>query len=321
MTAEPLPPHASFVHLVDAVVRNVGKVIKGKDEAIELALICLLADGHLLIEDVPGVGKTSLAKALSASIDCTWRRVQFTPDLLPTDLVGVTVWRKGTETFEFQPGPVFANIVLADEINRASPKTQSALLESMEERQVSVDGRTYALPRPFLVIATQNPVEQEGTYRLPESQLDRFLVRLSLGYPDRESELAIIEPGAGSEAADALEAVVSHDDVLAMAAAATRVHLAPVLRGYLVDLAHASRRHPGLSLGLSPRATVQLARATRALAAARGRDYGIPDDVKALAVPVLAHRISLRHDATVRGLTPEGAIEEILASVSVPSGR
>lgn len=321
MTAAPLPSHASFVHLVDAVIRNVGRVIKGKDAAIELALICLLADGHLLVEDVPGVGKTSLAKALAASIDCSWRRVQFTPDLLPTDLVGVTVWRKGTESFEFQPGPVFANIVLADEINRASPKTQSALLEAMEERQVSVDGRTYSLPRPFLVIATQNPVEQEGTYRLPESQLDRFLIRLSLGYPDRDSELAILEPGSGADASDQLEAVVSHDDILAMAAAASRVHLAPALRGYLVDIAHASRRHPGVALGLSPRATVQLARATRALAAARGREYGVPDDVKALAVPVLAHRLSLRHDAVARGLTPSGAIAEILASVAVPSGR
>ncbi len=321
MTAAPRPHHAEYEHLVHAVVRNVGQVIKGKDEAIELALICLLADGHLLVEDVPGVGKTTLAKALAASIDCTWRRVQFTPDLLPTDLVGVTVWRKGTESFEFQPGPVFANIVLADEINRASPKTQSALLEAMEERQVSVDGRTYPLPRPFLVIATQNPIEQEGTYRLPESQLDRFLVRLSLGYPDRESELAILEPGSGAEVADQLDAVVSHDDIVAMAAAAARVHLAPALRGYLVDLAHASRRHPGVALGLSPRATVQLARATRALAAARGRDYGIPDDVKALAVPVLAHRLSLRHDAVARGLTPQGAVAEILASVAVPSGR
>ncbi len=322
MTAVPtVPTTANFASIVGSIVDNVAKVIQGKREAIELALICLLSEGHLLVEDVPGVGKTSLARALAASIDCTWRRVQFTPDLLPTDLVGVTVWRKGTETFEFQRGPVFANLLLADEINRASPKTQSALLESMEERQVSADGRTYPLPRPFLVIATQNPVEQEGTYNLPESQLDRFLIRLSLGYPDRQSELAILEPGTGAQALDQLGPVVNGDEVLAMAAAASAVHLAMPLREYLVDIAAASRRHPGLALGLSPRATVQLARACRTFAAARGRDYAIPDDVKGLAVPVLAHRLSLRHDAVARGLTAEGAVAEVLASVPVPKGR
>jgi MoxR-like ATPase len=315
------PTAPNFASIVEAIVDNVSKVIQGKREAIELSLICLLSEGHLLIEDVPGVGKTSLARALAASIDCTWRRVQFTPDLLPTDLVGVTVWRKGTETFEFQHGPVFANLLLADEINRASPKTQSALLESMEERQVTADGRTWPLPRPFLVIATQNPVEQEGTYNLPESQLDRFLIRLSLGYPDRASELAILEPGTGAQALDQLGAVVTGDDVVAMAAAASRVHLATPLREYLVDVANASRRHPGLALGLSPRATVQLARACRTFAAARGRDYAIPDDVKVLAVPVLAHRLSLRHDAVARGLTAETAVTEVLASVPVPKGR
>lgn len=324
MTAVPstdAPPAPNFASIVESIVDNVARVIQGKRDAIELALICLLSEGHLLVEDVPGVGKTSLARALAASIDCSWRRVQFTPDLLPTDLIGVTVWRKGTETFEFQPGPVFANLLLADEINRASPKTQSALLEAMEERQVSADGRTHPLPRPFLVIATQNPVEQEGTYNLPESQLDRFLIRLSLGYPDRASELAILEPGSGAQAIDQLGPVVTGDDVVAMAVAASRVHLATPLREYLVDIASASRRHPGLALGLSPRATVQLARACRTFAAARGRDYAIPDDVKVLAVPVLAHRLSLRHDAVARGLTAEAAVAEVLASVPVPKGR
>jgi MoxR-like ATPase len=325
VTAAPsAPPPASaptFASLVDAIVRNVSRVIVGKDDAVLLSVICLLADGHLLVEDVPGVGKTSLAKALARSVDCSWSRVQFTPDLLPTDLIGVSVWRRGTEVFEFQPGPLFANIVLADEINRASPKTQSALLEAMEERQVSTDGHTHRLPRPFLVIATQNPVEQEGTYRLPESQLDRFLLRLSLGYPDRAAELAILDPGTGGDALSRLDPVVTAADIVAMAAAAGQVHLAGPLRGYIVDIAHASRRHPGISLGLSPRATVQLARAVRALAAARGRDYATPDDVKALAVPVLAHRLSLRHDAAARGLTAETAILEVLASVPVPSGR
>lgn len=321
MTAEPATTSPTFAHLVDAIVNNVSKVIVGKDDAVLLSLICLLADGHLLVEDVPGVGKTSLAKALARSVDCSWSRVQFTPDLLPTDLIGVSVWRKGTETFEFQPGPMFANIVLADEINRASPKTQSALLEAMEERQVTTDGVTHRLGRPFLVIATQNPVEQEGTYRLPESQLDRFLMRLSLGYPDRNAELAILDPGTGSAAIDDLSPVVTGADIVAMSAATERVHLAAALRGYIVDIAHASRRHPGISLGLSPRATVQLARAIRALAAARGRDFATPDDVKALAVPVLAHRLSLRHDAVARGLTPESAILETVASVPVPSGR
>jgi MoxR-like ATPase len=321
VTATATAPTTQLASIVESIVDNVAQVIQGKREAIELAVVCLLKEGHLRVEDVPRLGKTSLARALAASIDSSWRRVQFTPDLLPTDLLGVTMWRKGTETFEFQPGPVFANLLLADEINRASPKTQSALLEAMEERQVSIDGRTHPLPRPFLVIATQNPVEQEGTYNLPESQLDRFLVRLSLGYPDRASELAILEPGTGAAALDRLHPVVSGDEVIAMAAAAASVHLAVPLREYLVDLAAASRRHPGLVLGLSPRATVQLARACRTYAAVRGRNYAIPDDVKALAVPVLAHRISLRHDAVARGLTSELAVSELLASVPVPTGR
>jgi MoxR-like ATPase len=280
-----------------------------------------LADGHLLIEDVPGVGKTSLAKALSASIECSWKRVQFTPDLLPSDLVGVSIWSKQREVFEFQEGPLFANIVLADEINRASPKTQSALLEAMEERQVSIDGVTRTLPQPFLVIATQNPVEHDGTYRLPESQLDRFLIRMEIGYPNRQAELDILEPGTGADLTDQLAPVVTARDIQEMITAASQVSMVDPLKNYLVDIAHASRKHPHVALGLSPRAMIQLARAVRALAAARGRDYAIPDDVKELAVPVLAHRLVLRNSNSGRRLTTSDVINEILATVPVPSGR
>ena len=277
--------------MFESIVNNVGIVLKGKRNPVELAVVCLLADGHLLIEDVPGVGKTSLAKALSASIECSWKRVQFTPDLLPSDLIGVSIWSKQREVFDFQEGPLFANIVLADEINRASPKTQSALLEAMEERQVSIDGVTRPLPNPFIVIATQNPVEHDGTYKLPESQLDRFLIRMEIGYPSRQAELDILEPKTGAELVDQLSPVVTTRDIQDMIAAATQVSMVEPLKNYLVDIAHISRKHPQVALGLSPRAMIQLARAVRALAAARGRDYSTPDDVKELAVPVLAHRL------------------------------
>jgi MoxR-like ATPase len=307
--------------MFESIVNNIGIVLQGKKGPIELAVVCLLADGHLLIEDVPGVGKTSLAKALSASIECSWKRVQFTPDLLPSDLVGVSIWSKQREVFEFQEGPLFANIVLADEINRASPKTQSALLEAMEERQVSIDGVTRTLPQPFLVIATQNPVEHDGTYRLPESQLDRFLIRMEIGYPNRQAELDILEPGTGADLTDQLAPVVTARDIQEMITAASQVSMVDPLKNYLVDIAHASRKHPHVALGLSPRAMIQLARAVRALAAARGRDYAIPDDVKELAVPVLAHRLVLRNSNSGRRLTTSDVINEILATVPVPSGR
>jgi MoxR-like ATPase len=307
--------------MFESIVNNIGLVLQGKKGPIELAVVCLLADGHLLIEDVPGVGKTSLAKALSASIECSWKRVQFTPDLLPSDLVGVSIWSKQREVFEFQEGPLFANIVLADEINRASPKTQSALLEAMEERQVSIDGVTRTLPQPFLVIATQNPVEHDGTYRLPESQLDRFLIRMEIGYPNRQAELDILEPGTGAGLTDQLAPVVTARDIQEMITAASQVSMVDPLKNYLVDIAHASRKHPHVALGLSPRAMIQLARAVRALAAARGRDYAIPDDVKELAVPVLAHRLVLRNSNSGRRLTTSDVINEILATVPVPSGR
>lgn len=307
--------------MFESIVDNVGLVLKGKKGPVELAVVCLLADGHLLIEDVPGVGKTSLAKAMSASIDCSWKRVQFTPDLLPSDLIGVSIWSKQRETFEFQEGPLFANIVLADEINRASPKTQSALLEAMEERQVSIDGVTRSLPHPFLVIATQNPVEHDGTYKLPESQLDRFLIRMEIGYPNRQAELDILEPGTGADVTHQLSPVVSARDIQDMIAVASQVSMVEPLKNYLVDIAHASRKHPQISLGLSPRAMIQLARAVRALAAARGRDYSTPDDVKELAVPVLAHRLVLSNTSGNRRMTSSEVIQEILATVPVPSGR
>jgi MoxR-like ATPase len=321
VTAIQTPPTRTFASLFDAITSNIARVVQGKKDAIDLAVSCLLAEGHLLIEDVPGVGKTSLAKAMAASVHCTWKRVQFTPDLLPADLVGVSIYQRSSESFVFQRGPLFANIVLADEINRASPKTQSALLEAMEERQVSADGASHMLPEPFMVIATQNPVEQEGTYRLPESQLDRFLMRLSLGYPDREAELGIVQTHGANTAMNDLQPVVSTDEVMALIEAVRTVHLALTLQGYMVDLAEASRRHPALLLGLSPRATLQLSRATRARAASQGREYATPDDVKAVAEPVLSHRVMLRPDAMSRGVTGISVIREIVGTVPVPAGR
>jgi MoxR-like ATPase len=309
-----------FAALFDAVSANIAQVLRGKLDAIELAVMCLLAEGHLLVEDVPGVGKTSLAKAMAASIDCSWKRIQFTPDLLPADLVGVSVYQRSTETFHFEAGPLFANIVLADEINRASPKTQSALLEAMEERQITADGRSRTLERPFMVIATQNPIDQEGTYRLPESQLDRFLLRISIGYPDRVAEMEMLDAQGSASALAALEPVVSLEEVLAMVDAVRRVHVATALKAYLVDIAETSRRHPSIALGLSPRATLQLAAAARAHAAARGRNYATPDDVKAIAQATLGHRVVVRSDLGSQ-LSPADAISEVFEAVPVPVPR
>jgi len=321
VTATQTVPTRTFASLFDAITGNIARIVQGKKDAIDLAVSCLLAEGHLLIEDVPGVGKTSLAKAMALSVHCTWKRVQFTPDLLPADLVGVSIFQRSTESFVFQRGPLFANIVLADEINRASPKTQSALLEAMQERQVSIGGTTHPLGELFMVLATQNPIEHEGTYRLPESQLDRFLMRLSLGYPDRDAELAIVQTHGTNTAIADLQAVVTTDEVMALIDAVRTVHLALTLQGYMVDLAEASRRHPALLLGLSPRATLQLSRATRARAASQGREYATPDDVKAVAEPVLSHRVMLRPDAMSRGVTGVSVIREIVSSVPVPTGR
>ena len=312
----------SFADRFSTIVANVEQVIQGKAETIELALICMLAEGHLLIEDVPGVGKTSLAKAIASSIDCTWRRIQFTPDLLPSDVTGVSVYNRANGSFEFRQGGIFANVVLGDEINRASPKTQSALLEAMEERQVTIDATTYRLDAPFMVIATQNPVEHEGTYPLPESQLDRFLMRIRMGYPDRTAELAMLElHGADAIAAEDLDPVATDKEVVAMVATATAVHLAPSLRGYIIDIAHATRRHPQLALGVSPRAALALQRSARARAASQGRDYVVPDDLKAMAGPVLEHRLVLSPEAQLQGLTQAEVLASALSSVPVPTGK
>src|SRR3954451_24139607 len=315
------PRNRAFAETFSAIATNVATVVQGKPDVIELALLCLVAEGHLLIEDVPGVGKTSLAKAIAASIDCRWSRIQFTPDLLPSDVVGVTIWNRGTNEFEFRPGVVSANLVLGDEINRASPKTQSALLEAMEERQVTVEGHTYVLDAPFMVLATQNPIEHEGTYPLPDSQLDRFLMRVTVGYPERAAELDILDRHAGETVVDDLQPVATSKDVLAMTLAAREIHVAPSLKGYLVDLAEASRRHPALALGMSPRATLSLQKAARARAAASGRTYVVPDDIKELARPVLAHRLVLTPETAMQAADPREVVDDILRKVAVPTTR
>jgi MoxR-like ATPase len=299
----------------------ISRVVEGKPDVVRLALAVLLAEGHLLIEDVPGVGKTTLAKSLARSIDGTVRRIQFTPDLLPSDVTGVAVYDQESRAFEFKPGAVFANVVVADEINRASPKTQSALLECMEERQVTVDGVTYELARPFMVLATQNPLEMEGTYPLPEAQRDRFTARVSMGYPDRDAELAMLDERATSDPLTQLTPVTDAAHVRAMVAAVGRLHVAEPLRRYVVSLVEATRRSPDLRLGASPRAGLQLLRAARAAAALAGRDHVLPDDVQAMAVPVLAHRLLLTPDAALARRDAQRVVTELLATVPVHRGR
>jgi MoxR-like ATPase len=321
-TREPVTARSrGFADVYGSILHNIEQVIQGKRDVIELVLLCLISEGHLLIEDVPGVGKTSLAKALAASIDSSFGRMQFTPDLLPTDVSGITVWNRNRGEFEFRPGPVFNNIVLADEINRASPKTQSALLEAMGETQVTVDAVTYPLTKPFMVIATQNPIEHEGTYPLPESQLDRFFMRISVGYPAGDAELEILEAHGDHDALIDIGPVAVADDIVALSESAKQVHLAPSLKGYLVDLANASRRHPHLALGMSPRATLALQRAARVRAAASGRAYVVPDDFKALIEPVIAHRLLVTPEAQLQGINAGSALGEVLRSVPVPSGK
>jgi MoxR-like ATPase len=312
---------AIFSDHYERIVGNVERVIQGKHEVVELMLLCLVSEGHLLLQDVPGVGKTNLAKSLATSLECSFGRVQFTPDLLPSDVVGLTVWNRGDNSFDFRPGPVFNNIMLADEINRASPKTQAALLEAMAETQVTVDGVTYPLTSPFMVIATQNPIEHEGTYPLPESQLDRFLMRVSVGYPSPTAELEILDTHGDHDPMRDIRPVVATADIERMAAASRQVHVAPGLKSYLVDLAQATRRSNHLSLGMSPRATLALQRVARARAAAQGRNYVIPDDVKALAAPVLAHRLLVTPEAQLQGITPVDALDEVLRAVPVPGGH
>jgi len=310
-----------LVRVAHDVGKAVESVIEGKSDAIRLALTVLLAEGHLLIEDVPGVGKTMLAKALARSTGCSVRRIQFTPDLLPSDITGVSAYNQERREFEFKPGPVFANIVVGDEINRASPKTQSALLECMEERQVTVDGRTYPLTPPFMVIATQNPIEMEGTYPLPEAQRDRFTARISMGYPSAESELAMLDIHGSSSPLDSLEPVAQAEDIRELIAAVRTVHVAEPLKQYVIRLVGATRSSPELRLGASPRATLHLLRAGRARAALDGRDFVIPDDMQALALPVLAHRLLPSAEAVVTQQPPERVLAAIVEHLPLPQLR
>ena len=325
--ARTVEAHASAYSLGD-VVAVVGKVrhaiesvIEGKRSSIDLALVVLLAEGHLLVEDVPGVGKTMLAKALGRSIACTVRRLQFTPDLLPSDITGVSVFNQETRDFEFKPGSIFANIVVGDEINRASPKTQSALLESMEERQVSVDGTTYVLETPFMVVATQNPIEMEGTYPLPEAQRDRFMARIQMGYPTPSAELDMLDSHGTSDPLVDLRPVTDGQTIRGLIDAVKTVYLSPAVKHYIVQVVNATRNSRDLRLGASPRATLQLLRASRAFAALSGRDYVSPDDVASLAVSVLAHRVLPSTDAQLARHTVNDIIAQAVASVHIPDRR
>ena len=297
---------------------NIQKVIVGKADVIDLALIAMVCEGHLLLEDVPGTGKTTLAKTIAASLGCSFRRVQFTPDLLPYDLTGIYYFNQRSQEFEFRPGPLMAQILLADEINRATPRTQSALLEAMQERQVTVDIATHALPRPFLVMATQNPIELEGTFPLPEAQLDRFLMKVALGYPDAADENAMLVRFERDDPLDTLSAVVGPDDILAMQSDVRRVRVEASVRQYVVDVCRATRQHADILLGASPRATLALYRVCQARAAIAGRDFVIPDDVKAMSAHVLTHRLVVNPQTRLRGRTPEDVVGEVVNTVRVP---
>ena len=321
-TSSPLAGAGDFDELSEVagrVRRAMEQVIEGKPDVVEVAITVLLAEGHLLIEDVPGVGKTMLAKALAKSIDCSVRRIQFTPDLLPSDITGVSVFNQEIRDFEFKPGAVFANIVVGDEINRASPKTQSALLECMEERQVTVDGVTYGLESPFMVLATQNPIDMEGTYPLPEAQRDRFTARISMGYPDRTAEIAMLGEHAALDPLDSLGSVSDATEVRSLIGAVRSVYVSEAIKAYAVDLAEATRKAAEVRLGASPRATLQLLRAAKAWSALAGRDYVIPDDLQFLIAPVFAHRLLLTAEAHVAGRTPGDVLNRIVAHQPIPA--
>ena len=309
----------------DRVVSNVERVIVGKHAEVRLALVALLCRGHLLIEDVPGTGKTMLAKAIARSLGCTFRRIQFTPDLLPTDVTGLSIFNQKTQEFEFRPGPIMAQVVLADEINRATPKTQSSLLECMEERQSTVDGTTYLMPDPFLVIATQNPIEYEGTFALPEAQLDRFMLRIRLGYPQPIEEIVILDEQKRTHPLEELEVVCSVEELRELQSAVREVYVDSTVSDYIVRLVNGSRTHPDVYLGASPRGSLALYRAGQAMAALLGRDYVIPDDIKALAEPALAHRLIIKTSSTIHDVQPAQVVRELLETTAIdgirPQGR
>jgi len=307
-----------FASTFDRIASNIEKVIQGKRDVVELVVMALMAEGHVLVEDVPGVGKTQLAKSLARSIESAFNRVQFTPDLLPSDVTGVSVWDRNSNEFEFKPGPIFANVVVGDEINRASPKTQSALLEAMEERQVTSDGVTRALPLPFMVVATQNPLEHEGTYPLPEAQLDRFMMRVVIGYPERQKELEILDTHGIQSTFVNLEPVASVEEIQQMIALARSVSVSQAVKTYIVDLVEGTRNHSDLLLGASPRSALFLQRLARARAASQDREYVMPDDIKALAHPVLGHRMALRPEAQMRGESISTLIDEVIGRLRVP---
>ena len=309
------------VSTMQSVRGAIEHVIEGKSEQIDLALVVLLAEGHLLVEDVPGVGKTMLARAMGRALDCTVRRLQFTPDLLPSDITGVSIYSQATREFEFKPGGIFANIVVGDEINRASPKTQSALLEAMAERQVSSDGVTHKLERPFMVIATQNPIEMEGTYPLPEAQRDRFMARIEMGYPTRKAELDMLEHHGAHDPLEDVQPVASAQRIVELIGICREVYVADSVKDYIVDLVSSTRRSPDLRLGASPRSSLALLRAVRARAAMKGRDYAIPEDVQVLALPVLGHRVLPSTASQLGGRSVEDIVKDLVASVEIPDHR